>query len=93
MTAHHTPAPEKETEVHHLNATDHEANRQADGPPGAAVRDTDPPVDGSVATEHQPGPNPGHDQFSALIVTIGDECIPQCHGSPDRIRRKFRDIP
>jgi hypothetical protein len=59
-----------------MYATDHETNGQADGPSGAAVLDADPPVEVSVATEHQPGPNQGHDHLSALIVTIGDECIP-----------------
>ena len=59
--------------MRHLNATDHEANGQADGPPGAAVRDADPPVDVSVATGHPPGHDQGHNHAAALIVTIDDE--------------------
>jgi hypothetical protein len=74
MTAISHPAPEKETAVHHLNSTDHEANGQADGPPGAAVRDADPPVDGGVATEHPPGHDHGHNHAAAPIVAIGEEC-------------------
>jgi hypothetical protein len=59
--------------VNHLNATDHEANGQADRPPDAAVRDADPPVDVSVATGHPPGHDQGHNHTAALIVTIGDQ--------------------
>ena len=76
-----------------MHPTDPCFNGQAAGPPGAAVLDADPPVDGGVAPRHPPGPDQGHDHAATLVVTIGDECIPQCHGSPDRIRRKFRDIP
>jgi hypothetical protein len=74
MTAVSHPAPEKEIKVHQLYATDHEANGQADGPPGAADRDADPPVDRSVAPGHPHGHDQGHTHAAALIVTIGDKC-------------------
>jgi hypothetical protein len=52
------------------NATHSETNGQANGPPGAAVLDADPPVDGSVATGHPPGPDQGHDHAATLVVRV-----------------------
>jgi hypothetical protein len=71
---HHTRASDKEGQVQPLNVTDNGSNGQARGPPGAAVLDADPPVDGSVATGHPPGPDQVHDHAATLVVTIGDEC-------------------
>src|SRR5262245_8243824 len=59
-----------------MYATDHEANGQADGPPGAAALNADPPVDGGVATGHPPGPDQGHDHAAPLVVHVGDVRVP-----------------
>ena len=56
--------------MHHTYATDQEANGQANGTPGAAVLDADPPVDGGVATGHPHGHDEGGNHVPALVVCI-----------------------